>query len=404
MLTSTTIDTIKATAPVLAEHGYAIIERFYQRLFEAHPELKNVFNMRHQQSGEQQRALAGAVLAYATNIDNLAALGPAVARMTHKHASLCVAAEHYPVVGSHLLAAIREVLGDAATEPIIAAWGEAYQQLAEILIGAEADLYAKAAARPGGWRGWRNFVVRHTRRESDLITSFFLEPEDGAAVADFEPGQYISVAVDVPRLGLQQIRQYSLSDAPNGRSYRISVKREADAAAPDAGDVSNLLHDHVHRGDVIKITPPFGAFHVDMQATTPVVLVSGGVGLTPLVSMLKTLLRNTDRQVVFVHGARNGKVHAMRERIKAAADTNRRLTSIVFYDAPLDDDVQGYDYDHVGLIDLRRIADVVLVPDADYYICGPIPFMRMQVQALKSLGVAEDRLHYEVFGTDAFEE
>ncbi len=405
MLKPTTIATIKATAPVLAEHGYTIIECFYRRLFEAHPELKNVFNMRHQQTGEQQRALAGAVLAYATHIDDLGALGPAVARMTHKHASLGVVAEQYPVVGSTLLAAIKEVLGGAATEPIITAWGEAYQQLADILIAAEADLYAEAAARPGGWRGWRNFVVRHKRRDSDIVTSFFLEPEDGAAVADFEPGQYISVAVDVPRLGLQQIRQYSLSDAPNGRGYRISVKREADtAASAAAGDVSNLLHDQVQRGGVVRITPPFGAFHIDRNATTPVVLVSGGVGLTPLVSMLKTLLRDSDRRVVFVHGARNGRVHAMRERIKAVADTNRRLTSIVFYDAPLDDDVQGYDYDHVGLIDLRRVAGAVIVPDADYYVCGPVPFMRLQVQTLKSLGVAEGRLHYEVFGTDMFEE
>jgi nitric oxide dioxygenase len=404
MLTPTTIATIKATAPVLAEHGYAIIERFYQRLFEAHPELKNLFNMRHQERGEQQRALAGAVLAYATNIDNLAALGPAVARITHKHASLCVSPDQYPVVGEHLLAAIKDVLGDAATEPIVTAWGEAYQQLAEILIKAEAELYDQAAARPGGWRGWRNFVVRQKRQESGVITSFFLEPEDGGSVADFKPGQYISVVVDVPRLGLQQVRQYSLSDAPNDRYYRISVKREGLGAVQTAGYVSNLLHDHVHKGDVLRISPPFGAFHIDMDATTPVVLISGGVGLTPLISMLKSVLRRTDREVVFVHGARNSSVHAMKERVKAAADTNRRLTSIVFYDEPLDDDVQGYDYDHAGLVDLRRVADVVLKPDADYYICGPMPFMRMQVQALKSLGVPESRLHYEVFGTDVFDE
>jgi nitric oxide dioxygenase len=404
MLTPTTIATIKSTAPVLAEHGYAIIERFYQRLFEAHPELKNLFNMRHQERGEQQRALAGAVLAYATNIDNLGALGPAVERMTHKHASLCVSPEQYPVVGQNLLGAIKDVLGSAATEPIIAAWAEAYQQLADILIKAEAQLYDEAAARPGGWRGWRNFVVRQKRQESSVITSFFLEPEDGGPVADFKPGQYISVVVDVPRLGLQQVRQYSLSDAPNGRYYRISVKREAEGTAETAGYVSNLLHDHVHKGDTVKITPPFGAFHIDMDATTPVVLISGGVGLTPLVSMLKTVLKNTERQVVFVHGARNSSVHAMKERLKAAADTNRRLTNIVFYDAPLEDDVQGYDYDHAGLVDLRRVADKVLLPDADYYLCGPIPFMRMQVQALKAIGVPESRLHYEVFGTDVFEE
>jgi len=399
-----TIATVKATAPVLAVHGYAIIERFYERLFQAHPELKNLFNMRHQERGEQQRALAGAVLAYATNADNLSALTSAVGRITHKHASLNVQPEQYGVVGQHLLAAIKEVLGEAATTDIIDAWAEAYQELADIFIQAEARLYEEAAARPGGWRGWRNFVVSHKRPESEVITSFFLEPEDGLPIADFKPGQYISMVIDVPRLGLQQVRQYSLSNAPNGRWYRISVKRESGDTEHSAGYVSNLLHDLVNTGDVVRIAPPFGDFHVDMEATTPVVLISGGVGLTPLVSMLKAVLKNTDREVVFVHGARNSSVHAMKDRLRGAADTNRRLTSIVFYDAPLETDVPGYDHDYVGLVDLRRISQAVLKPDADYYICGPLPFMRMQVATLKELGVDEARLHYEVFGTDVFEE
>lgn len=404
MLSQNTLKTVKATAPVLAEHGLTIIERFYERLFAAHPELKNLFNMRHQERGEQQRALAGAVLAYANHIDNLPALQAAVARIAHKHASLCVEAQQYPVVGQHLLGAIKDVLGDAASDDILQAWGEAYQALAGIFIEAEAALFDRAASVRGGWRGWRNFVVRHKRRESEVITSFFLEPEDGGPVADFEPGQYISIVIDVPRLGLRQTRQYSLSDAPNGKTYRISVKRESEGAAHAAGDVSNLLHDHVSKGDVVRLTPPFGVFHIDMKATTPVVLVSGGVGLTPLVSMLKALLKNTDRELIFVHGARNSGVHAMKDRIAAVAETNRRLKSIVFYDAPLPTDEPGYDYDHEGFVDLRRVADNILVADADYYVCGPIPFMRMQVETLRALGVRETRIHYEVFGTDALGE
>jgi nitric oxide dioxygenase len=404
MLTTATIATVKATAPVLAEHGLAIINRFYQRMLGAHPELKNIFNMRHQERGEQQRALAGAVLAYATHIDDLAVLGPAVARIAHKHASLGIVPEQYPIVGEHLLAAIKEVLGDAATDAIVNAWADAYGQLADILIDAEAALYAAAEAKPGGWRGWRNFVVRHRRAESGLVTSFFLEPEDSGPLADFEPGQYISIAIDVPALGLQQIRQYSLSDAPNGRYYRISVKREGASSEPTAGYVSNLLHDHVARGDVVRITPPFGPFHLNRNADTPVVLISGGVGLTPLVSMMKTLLKQSEREVVFVHGARNGGVHAMKDRLQATADTNRRLTRIVFYDSPLDDDVRGYDYDHAGPVDLRLVADRAVKPNADYYVCGPVPFMQLQIAALKGLGVSADRIHYEVFGSDSLEE
>ena len=167
--------------------------------------------------------------------------------------------------------------------------------------------------------------------------------------------------------------------------------------------MSNLLHDHVARGDTVRITPPFGPFHLDRNADTPVVLISGGVGLTPLVSMMKTLLKQSDREVVFVHGARNGKLHGMKGRLEAVAATHRRLTSIVFYDSPLEDDVQGYDYDHAGLVDLRLVADQAIKPNADYYICGPVPFMQLQIGTLKSLGVPADRIHYEVFGSDSLE-
>jgi nitric oxide dioxygenase len=403
MMTPDTTALVKATAPVLAEHGLAIIQRFYERLLTQHPELRNLFNMRHQERGEQQRALAAAVMAYATHIDDLPALASAVERITHKHASLNVQPDQYPLVGASLLAAIQDVLGGAATPAIIDAWAQAYGQLADILVQAEEKLYAEVAARPGGWRGWRSFVVRHKRQESDVITSFFLEPEDGGAIVDFLPGQYISVVVDVPRLGLQQVRQYSLSDAPNGRSYRITVKREDEGEPHAAGYVSNLLHDHVRTGDRVRITPPFGAFHVDMAARTPVVLVSGGVGLTPLVSIMKAVLRDTEREVVFVHGARNGRVHAMKDRLQASADVNRRLTSIVFYEHPEEDDIAGYDYDHAGRVDLRRIAEAVSKPQADYYVCGPMPFMRAQVEALRALGVSDARIHYEVFGTDVFD-
>src|SRR5574338_1714037 len=221
MLSPKTIETVKATAPVLAEHGYNIIKRFYGRMFTNHPELKNVFNMGHQERGEQQQALARAVYAYATNIEDPGTLTAVLRRIAHKHGSLGVRPDQYPIVGENLLAAIKEELGDAATDDIIAAWAEAYGFLADVLIKMEADLYRQVTEQEGGWDSWRDFVVREKRPESDIITSFVLEPVDGKPVADFKPGQYISVAMNVPRLQLQQIRQYSLSDAPNGRSYRI---------------------------------------------------------------------------------------------------------------------------------------------------------------------------------------
>lgn len=403
MLTQKTKDIVKATAPVLAEHGYEIIKCFYNRMLKAHPELKNVFNMAHQEQGQQQQALARAVYAYAENIEDPSGLAAVLSNIANKHASLGVLPEQYPIVGEHLLAAIKEVLGDAATDDIISAWAQAYGNLADVLMGMESELYERSAEQPGGWKGWRTFVVREKRAESAVITSFVLEPADGGPVMNFEPGQYTSVAVDVPKLGLQQIRQYSLSDMPNGRTYRISVKRESGGPAP-SGYVSNLLHDEVDVGDQLKLAAPYGSFHIDVGARTPIVLISGGVGLTPMVSMLKVALQEPPRQVVFVHGARNSSVHAMRDKLREAAKQHANFGLFVFYDQPLQEDVEGRDYDYAGLVDVNRIKDAILLPDADYYICGPIPFMRMQHDALKALGVHEARIHYEVFGPDLFAE
>ncbi|MBU9124915.1 NO-inducible flavohemoprotein [Burkholderia multivorans] len=403
MLTQQTKDIVKATAPVLAQHGYDIIQCFYRRLFDAHPELKNVFNMTHQEQGQQQQALARAVYAYAENIEDPGSLAAVLKNIANKHASLGVRPEHYPIVGEHLLGAIKETLGDAATDEIVSAWALAYGNLADLLAGMESGLYEQAATRVGGWTGWRTFIVRDKRPESSVITSFVLEPADGQPVANFEPGQYVSVAVDVPTLGLQQIRQYSLSDMPNGRTYRISVKREGGGPYPP-GYVSCLLHDHVNVGDEVRLAAPYGCFHIDVDASTPIVLISGGVGLTPMISMLKRAIQDPKRQVVFVHGARNSGVHAMRDRLRETARTHTNFSLIVFYDDPLPQDLPGRDYDHAGLVDVNAIKDAILLPDADYYICGPVPFMRLQHDALKQLGIPEARIHYEVFGPDLFAE
>jgi nitric oxide dioxygenase len=404
MLTQQNKDTVKATAPVLAEHGYDIIKHFYRHLLAAHPELKNVFNMRHQEKGEQQQALARAVYAYAENIEDPQSLEAVLKNIANKHVSLNVLPEQYPIVGEHLLGAIKAVLGAAANDEIISAWAEAYGNLADILKGMENSLREETGLKPGGWIGWRDFVVRSKQPESEVITSFVLEPADGKPVMDFEPGQYISVAVHVPRLGLQQIRQYSLSDAPNGRSYRISVKREGGNDPDRMGYVSTLLHDKVQVGDTIQLAAPHGTFYVDVHAKTPVVLISGGVGLKPMISLLNRMLQSAGREVVFIHGARNSAVHAMKDHLRQVAQQHRNFHPIIFYNEPLPGDRQGQDYDYPGLVDVGLIKDRVLLPDADYYICGPIPFMRMQHDALLGQGIREPRIHYEVFGPDLFAE
>src|SRR5688500_597214 len=176
MLNERTIEIVKATAAAVAPQAEAITRRFYSLMFAENPEVTAYFNQAHQHSGGQQRALAGAICAYAANIDNLAALGPAVELIAQKHCSLGIQPEHYPIVGKHLLAAIKDVLGDAATDEVIAAWGEAYGLLAKVFINREEEIYQAHESAPGGWRGFRPFVVRRKAVESDCIASFYLSP------------------------------------------------------------------------------------------------------------------------------------------------------------------------------------------------------------------------------------
>src|SRR5690606_35284604 len=185
---------IKATVPLLESGGEALTTHFYRLMLAEHPEVRPLFNQAHQASGDQPRALANGVLMYAKNIDRLEQLGGLVGQIINKHVALQVLPEHYPIVGSCLLRAIREVLGEAiATDEVIAAWAAAYQQLADILIGAEEQMYSATAAAAGGWRGARRFVIAKKIEESAEITSFYLRPEDGGAVVAHQPGQYIGL-------------------------------------------------------------------------------------------------------------------------------------------------------------------------------------------------------------------
>lgn len=391
---------VKGTAPVLKTHGVALTKHFYARMFKHNPELKHVFNQGHQAGGEQQQALAGAVAAYAEHIDDPSVLMPVVTRIVHKHVSLGIRPEHYQIVGKHLLASISEVLGEAATEELVAAWAAAYGQLADLLIAEEARLYAESAAKPGGWTGWRAFRVVGKQRESAEITSFYLAPADGGEVPAYRPGQYVSVRVFVPELGLMQPRQYSLSDAPGQDRLRISVKREAAGADTPAGRVSNALHDRLEEGGVLDVAPPQGDFHLREEGCAPVVLLSGGVGLTPMVSILNHLVGlNDERQIRFVHGCRNNSVHAMRDHVNSIAAERANVRKAVFYEEVGHGDQPGRDYDYAGRVDLNAIRDEVIVPGADYYLCGPAGFMRAQREALTGLGVPADRIHAEAFGS-----
>lgn len=400
MLNTTQRELVKGTAALLKEHGVALTRHFYARMFEHNPELKAIFNQGHQREGSQQQALAMAVAAYAQHIDNPGVLMPVLELIANKHVSLGIRAEHYGIVGRHLLASIREVLGALATDDLIEAWGAAYGQLADVLIGIEGKLYTQAALVPGGWSGWRNFRVERKQVESDEITSFYLVPADGGEVPAYQPGQYVSVKLLVPELGYSQPRQYSLSAAPGGRSLRISVKRESgdEAAARPQGMVSNLLHGSVQEGDVIEVAPPMGDFVLHQDRENPVVLISAGVGLTPMVSMLDALIQNAPkREVRFIHACRHGGVHAFREHVAKLAAAHPRVKAKVHYEFPRDED-RAHPHE-VGRIELSQLQDLLPSGEADFYVCGPKPFMQAQMAALQALKVPPERIHAEVFGT-----
>lgn len=383
MISSTALPYIDASVPVLRAHGLAITTTFYRNLFAELPELTNLFNMGNQANGAQQQSLASAVFAYAANIRNPDALGPVVNRIVHKHVSVGIRAEHYPIVGRHLLGAIAETLGDAATPPLLAAWDEAYASLAALFIQAEKTLYAGAGIEPGQTRAMR--VAEVTPQGADVL-AIRMVPADDQPLPAYKAGQYISCGVTFDD-GRRQIRQYSLSDAPRADSLRISVKRD--------GAVSNWIHECVQVGSELRVSPPFGDFTIDTESNEPVVLLSAGVGITPMIAALMRIAQvNPGRHVIFAHAARDQAHHAHQDDLARAQAAMPNLRAFTFYES--------------GGGALEGRMEVARLPswprtETNVYLCGPLAFMQAQWLALVGAGVPVVRLQREVFGPEALE-
>lgn len=377
---------VKSTVPLLEVGGEALTRHFYEIMFRDYPEVRPLFNQANQVSGNQQRALANAVLMYAKHIDRLEALGPLVGQIVNKHVSLNILPEHYPIVGTCLLRAIREVLGaDVATDEVIEAWAQAYGQLADILINAEESAYSANEQAPGGWRGQRSFKVVNKVDECDEITSFYLQPTDGKPVLIHQPGQYICLVLQIN--GEEVRRNYSLSALGDGQQYRISVKRE------NGGRVSNHLHDNVAVGDEIELFAPAGDF-VLRESQKPLALITAGVGITPALAMLDAA-KSTGRPVHFIHCARNGAVHAFKEWVDTQVEAHPQLQRFFCYSDPQAADKS----DATGFLSCEQLSQWLPEnPDIDAYFLGPKPFMVQIKQHLKAIGVPADQCHYEFFG------
>ncbi|SKC77727.1 globin domain-containing protein [Krasilnikoviella flava] len=394
MLTPESAAVVRATLPVIGGAIGDITPVFYRRMFAAHPELeRDLFNRGNQARGDQQRALAGAIAAYATLlVDDGPDPRTVLARIAHKHTSLGILPEQYPIVHEHLFAAIVEVLGDAVTPEVAAAWDEVYWDMADALVEIELGLYAEAGVAPGDV--WRQVTVARRVQESPDTVSLELVAPDGAPLPAARPGQYVSVAVDLPD-GARQIRQYSLTGAAAPGAWAISVKSipaGPDGVAP-AGEVSNHLHANAFEGDGLEVSTPFGELTL-VDGDNPLVLVSAGIGITPMIGFLHHLRSaGTTRRVVVLHADRSPARHAHRAELRALVDDIPTAELHRWYEdlgtRPAQDRL------HSGLIDLDGLD---LPHDADAYLCGPAPFMTVVQSALLGRGITTDRIHHEVFG------
>ena len=371
-------------------------------MFAAHPELeRDLFNRGNQAQGDQQRALAGAVASYATLLVTEGGPDPqqVLGRIAHKHASLGITEDQYPIVHEHLFAAIVEVLGDAVTPEVAGAWDEVYWHMAHTLVTIEKGLYAATGVADGDvWRTPGGAPAGAGVARHGVVRARVAGRRRAAGVP---PGQYVSVAVRLPD-GARQIRQYSLTGGRAADEWAITVKAVAagrgdgDVIVP-AGEVSGFLHHNVFEGDEVTVSAPFGDMVLD-QGDAPLVLLSAGIGVTPILGMLRHLRdEGSTREVLVVHADRSPARHAHRQELKELVAELPSATLHRWYEdlgtRPARDVLS------LGRVDLAGLA---LPADALVYLCGPLPFMESAREALLARGLPVERIHYEVFGPDTW--
>lgn len=376
---------VTATLPLIGANIDAITKSFYRRLFDAHPSLlRNLFNRGNQAQGAQQRALAASIATFATHLVDPALPHPSelLSRIGHKHASLGVTPDQYPIVHEHLFAAIVEVLGaDTVTAPVAEAWDRVYWIMAQTLIDMERELYAEAGVSDGDVYRRAQVLSRVDDPSGAILVTV---RTDGG----FAPGQYVSVGVTM-RDGARQIRQYSLVNLGGSGELTFAVKPVDAVSAAPAGEVSTWIRDNLHVGDLLDVTVPFGDLPTP-PAGVPLVLISAGIGITPMMSILESVAAGASETVMRVlHADRSDQSHPLRERQHELMALLPNATLDVWYEDGL---THGIDGAHPGRLSLDGIT---LPDDAEVYLCGNDGFVRALRDQLLVRGVT--RVHCELF-------
>jgi nitric oxide dioxygenase len=395
MLSDTSRPVIQATLPVVGANIEEIAKRFYKHMFDARPDLLDgLFNRGNQADGRQQQALAGSIAAFATLLlekpdqlpDHL------LSRIAHKHVSLGLAPDQYQIVHEHLFWAIVDVLGDAVTPEVAAAWDEVYWLMGNLLINQERGLYNAVHLSPETiWRTWR---VAERIQETDDVVTFVVERTDEREVKPSLPGQYVTIKMQM-KDGVHQPRQYSLTRADDGQHRHFAVKRVHGLSTPD-GEMSNLLHNDVKVGDEVVLSAPFGDVVLE-YTDRPVVMASAGIGITPMAGMLSHLVKaGSQRQVMLLHADDSEDSFPLRQQVSGDISALAEGSMHSWFLNPSNGGSAGGST-FTGFMDINAVE---LPIDAEYYLCGPLPFLQAVRSDLIAKGTRPRDIQYEVFGPD----
>ncbi|MEW4089198.1 FAD-binding oxidoreductase [Bacillus altitudinis] len=395
MLSTDQMNSIKQSAPLLKAEGTKLVTVFYQNMIRQHPELLNQFNKTNLMNGSQPEALAATLYQAALHIDRLADLLPAVKQIAHKHVSVMVKKEQYPIVGYHLLEAMKEVFGLSEEDDTLSAWKAAYDIIANIFITIEAEMMAENVKQPGGWTDVKPFMIKKKKQESPSLISFYLVPEDESELPMYDAGQYITVQANMPGEAYVCSRQYSLSDQYHPSYYRITVKRD--------GHVSTFLHDELREGDILQVSMPQGMFCLQDDTKEPVYLISAGSGVTPMIALVKTASHN-NQPFTMIHADRLEDVTAFEQEFEHVL-TSSPEGRIILCNEQFEKSGKSELVEKApSRIHQPFLQSVIGEGKGQFYVCGSPAFTQEMILSLKAMDIPEENIHYESFGGQSMKE